>query len=379
MAIIVPSQEQIITDMLSKITNSLDKREGSLIRTAIAPIASYINKTYQTLQEIEKQGFLTTASGKYLELITVNRGITRMPATYSVRRGIFNIEIPIGTGFTALNGNNNLKYTVTEFIENKLDEYHYKLTCQTEGMIGNNYTGNLQSDIYIDGLNKAELTDIITAGEDTETDASLRNRYIETLNEKGFGGNIASYIDYFNTRAGVGAIEVFPFWNGGGTTLVSVINSSYDIPDDLFIQELQKEICPPEADDASPSANGYGLAPIGAIVTITKPELLKIDIECKLLKDAIDIIELENKIKEKINQYLLTLRKTFGTITKQFSVGYEIKILYARVYSDIFGLEEVLNLVELKINGKSNEDVTISNTKDGQFIPVLGDLIIYEA
>lgn len=378
MAIIQPSQEQILTDMLAEITNSLDKREGSLIRTSLAPIAWYLNKVYNDLSYIEKQGFITTAEGEYLELLAVNRGITRMPATYSVRRGIFNIELPIGTSFTALNGTNNLHYTITEFIEKKAGEYHYKLTCEESGMIGNNYMGNLQSDTYVDGLNKAELTDIIVAGEDTETDSSLRQRYIDTLNEKGFGGNIASYIDYFNKRAGIGAIEIFPFWQGGGTTLISVINSNYTIPDALFIKELQNEICPPEADSASPSANGYGLAPIGALVTITTPTELVIDIECKLLKDNVDIISLENSIKAKIEQYLLSLRKTFGTITKQFSVGYEINILYAHIYSDIFNLEEVLNLIELKINGKS-EDIKIQNTAEKQFIPIVGELTIYEA
>lgn len=378
MAINQPSQEQILTDMLAEITNSLDKREGSLIRTSLAPIAWYLNKMYQDLGYIEKQGFITTAEGEYLELLTINRGITRMPATNSVRRGIFNMELPIGTSFTALNGTNSLHYTITEFIEKKSNEYHYKLTCEEAGMIGNNYTGNLQSDSYIDGLNKAEITDIITAGEDIETDSSLRQRYIDTLNEKGFGGNIASYIDYFNKRAGIGAVEVFPFWKGGGTTLISIINSNYSIPDELFIKEIQNEICPPEADNASPSANGYGLAPIGALVTITAPKELIINIECKLLKDNVDIISLENSIKAKIEQYLLSLRKTFGTITKQFSVGYEINILYARIYSDIFNLEEVLNLIELKINGKS-EDIKIQNNATEQFIPVMGELTIYEA
>lgn len=379
MAIIPPSQEQITVDMLAEITNSLDKREGSLIRTALSPIAWYINKMYEQLQFIEKQGFITTAEGQYLELLTVNRGITRMPATYSIRRGIFNIELPIGTEFTALNGNNNLHYTITEFIEKKLNEYHYKLTCQEEGSIGNNYVGNLQSISYIDGLNKAEITDIITAGEDIESDNSLRQRYIDTLNEKGFGGNIASYLEYFNKRQGVGAIEIFPFWKGGGTTLISVINSSYDIPDDLFIEELQNEICPPEANNESPSANGYGLAPIGAIVTISKPQEVAINIECKIVKDNVDIITLENMIKAKIEQYLLLLRKTFGTITNEFKIGYEIKLLYARVYSDIFSLEEVLNLIELKINGESNKDITITNTAEKQLIPIMGELTIYEA
>lgn len=379
MAIIPPSQEQITVDMLAEITNSLDKREGSLIRTALSPIAWYINKMYQQLQFIEKQGFITTAEGQYLELLTVNRGITRMPATYSIRRGIFNIELPIGTEFTALNGNNNLHYTITEFIEKKLNEYHYKLTCKEEGSIGNNYVGNLQSISYIDGLNKAEITDIITAGEDIESDNSLRQRYIDTLNEKGFGGNIASYLEYFNKRQGVGAIEIFPFWKGGGTTLISVINSSYNIPDDLFIEELQNEICPPEANNESPSANGYGLAPIGAIVTISKPQEIAINIECKIVKDNVDIITLENTIKAKIEQYLLSLRKTFGAITNEFKIGYEIKLLYARVYSDIFSLEEVLNLVELKINGESNKDITITNTAEKQLIPIMGELTIYEA
>lgn len=378
MAIHQPSQEQILTDMLAEITNSLDKREGSLIRTSLAPIAWYLGKMYQDLGYIEKQGFITTAEGEYLELLTVNRGIARMPATYSIRRGIFNIAVSIGTEFTALNGKNNLHYTITEFIEKKQDEYHYKLKCEEAGMIGNNYTGNLQCDVYIEDLNKAEITDIITAGEDIETDNSLRQRYIDTLNEKGFGGNIASYTEYFTKRAGVGAVEIFPFWRGGGTTLISVINSNFTIPDELFIQELQKEICPPETDNDSPSANGYGLAPIGAVVTITKPKELALNIECSLSKDNVDSITLQNKIKTKIEQYLLSLRKTFGTAIKQYSNVYEIDILYARIYSDIFGLEEVINLIELKINGNS-KDIKITNNATEQLIPVIGELIVNEA
>lgn len=377
MAIVIPSQEEITIDMLAEITNQLDKREGSLIRTAISPIAWYLNKVYTELSEIEKNGFLMTATGEYLEKITINRGITRQPATYSVRRGVFNIEVAEGTQFIALNGNNNLRYIITSFIEKKEDMYHYRMTCDTAGAIGNQYAGNLQSVSYIDGLTKAEITDIITSGEDIETDSSLRDRYIQTLNEKGFGGNIASYMDYFNTRTGVGAVEIFPVYKGGGTTLISVLNSNYEIPDDLFIEELQNEICPPEANNASPSAYGYGLAPIGAIVTITKPEALKINIECTISKDNIDITELETKIIAKLEQYFLSLNKTFGTTLKQNSNEYEIKVLYARIYSDIFGLEGVLNLTSLKINGESNKDITIKNTAELQQIPVMGDLIVY--
>ncbi len=106
-------------------------------------------------------------------------------------------------------------------------ETAYQLTAETAGSIGNDYSGPILPITAIPGLSSAELTDILVPGDDEETDEALRERVLTALNERPFGGNLASYRTDIANMDGVGGVQVYPTWNGGGTVKCSILGADF--------------------------------------------------------------------------------------------------------------------------------------------------------
>ncbi|OJT72935.1 phage tail protein, partial [Clostridioides difficile] len=72
--------ENIIKRMLDSVPDTFDKREGSIIYNALAPVAVELTETYIAMDELLDQTFVDTASYYYLEKRCKERGITPLPA-----------------------------------------------------------------------------------------------------------------------------------------------------------------------------------------------------------------------------------------------------------------------------------------------------------
>lgn len=193
------------------------------------------------------------------------------------------------------------------------------MECETAGEIGNNYSGQLVAVDYVTGLTSAQLTELLSGGTEEETDASLRERYFATFDVATFGGNIASYRNAILAIEGVGAVQIYPAWQGGGTVLCSILDGNYEPAGSTLIDRVQNAICPPEDDETEPSPNGYGLAPIGAAVTIGTGEELKLDISLTVqFLSSIQNGEVtyKSQIEEKIEEYLESVRQSWGAMLK---------------------------------------------------------------
>uniref|UniRef100_UPI0006D22EAF baseplate J/gp47 family protein n=1 Tax=Clostridium sp. NkU-1 TaxID=1095009 RepID=UPI0006D22EAF len=252
-------------------------------------------------------------------MLVAERGLERKAATRAVKKGIFNIQVPVGSRFSALTGSGYLTYKVLEFIDQAEVGYGYKMECETAGEIGNNYSGQLVAVDYVTGLTSAQLTELLSGGTEEETDASLRERYFATFDVATFGGNIASYRNAILAIEGVGAVQIYPAWQGGGTVLCSILDGNYEPAGSTLIDRVQNAICPPEDDETEPSPNGYGLAPIGAAVTIGTGEELKLDISLTVqFLSSIQNGEVtyKSQIEEKIEEYLESVRQSWGAMLK---------------------------------------------------------------
>lgn len=369
------TQETILANMLSAVSNKLDKREGSLIYTALAPIAYYLSLSYIDLKAAYDNTFIKTAGGEYLELITAERGINRNPAIHAVRRGKFNKTIPIGNVFTTKNGDNSLIYTIIE-LESKVSEteIYYLLKCNTAGVIGNSYYGEIVSNVYIQDLTVAELTDIIVNGEEAEEDEQLRQRYMESLNNKAFGGNVNSYRVETMAIEGVGAVQVYPLWQGAGTALIVYITNSYGIGEQTLTNKIIEKICPPEADNATPSANGYGLAPIGAKVSVKTADRLDINIAGKIKRDTITSLdEVKENIRNAVENYINNCRKGWGSNTSEQAPVYKCDLFFNLIVGAIVGSTGVINAVDITVNGGTS-DIKCEQSITTQQLPILNEL-----
>lgn len=266
--------EFILQSMLNRVVNenpNLDTREGSIIYNALAPAAVELANAYIQLDFILTSTFADTAPRDYLILRAAERGLEPYPPTAAVLQGEFNIDVPIGARFSL--ANEALNYVVLSKISTGI----FQLQCETAGSVGNESFGQLIPIEYIEGLTSAQLTGILTPGEDGEETERFRKRYLDSLNSEAFGGNISDYMDKTNSLPGVGGVKVYPVWNGGGTVRLAIIASDFSIPTETLVNDVKAAIDPIEN-----QGKGVGLAPIGHMVTVEGVTGVTVDIETEI-------------------------------------------------------------------------------------------------
>ncbi len=367
----------IQSDMLSQIPNDLDKREGSIIQTAIGPVAWYLEGLYMILSQVQQNANASTAVGSSLDELVKYRGLSRKAATPAVRQGIFNIAIPSGSQFKTINGANSLIFTSGALVSSGSGSYVYELTCNTAGEAGNNYTGALLPITAINGLTSANIGVIVTPGTDEETDDALRTRYFATFAIEATGGNIAAYRTAILAINGVGAVQVYPAWNGGGTVLCSILGSDYTPALPALVETVQEAICP-MGSDGLPSPDGFGMANIGAAVTITTASPVTLDITCDIefVSSVTNGVETyHSQIEEMIQNYITSVNSTWGNPVQGYTISYPLTIYRSRIINAILQIEDIVNVTNVMINGTA-ADFVFTETPQLQQIAELGTVVI---
>ena len=309
--------EVIMQQMLDRVPDSFDKREGSIIFDALAPAAAELAQMYIGLDVVLNQTFADTATEKYLDKRCAERGIVRKAATCAVVKGTFmpeSIDV-LGKRFSC----GLYNYIVTEATETA---GVYLLECETCGEAPNAVTGRLIPIDYIPGLQSAEIEDPPEQGnygENAESDDSLRERYFENVRNQAFGGNIADYRAKVMAINGVGGVKVTPVWNGGGTVKLTVIASDDQNNDADLVRSVQETI------DA--------IAPIGHVVTVEGVKVRSIDIVTNITYETAettwDFDSAKGQIVEAVTAYFNELAKTWDekdSLSVRIS-GIEQKIL----------------------------------------------------
>lgn len=368
--------QNILQAMLDRVPDTYDKRDTAPIPTALGPAAWALEGFYISLNQVQQQAFVQTASGDSLDMLAVIGGLTRYPASAAVRLGVFNAAVAIGARFSTINGESSINFIVTA-TDTPSDPaegfYYYQLTAETPGTIGNEYTGPILPITSIPGLTSAEITDILIPGDDTETDDELRQRLITALNERPFGGNIASYRSYVLGLDGVGAVQVYPTWNGGGTVKLSVLGADFLPASSELVENVQNAVDPPPNQGL-----GLGMAPIGAQVTVVAPTELTVNVAATLtLASGYQIGQVQQPIEDAIEAYLLTVRQAWATNTSSTSVVYEANVYLARVTAAIVGVEGVVNATNVTLNG-GTADLTLTENGTTQQVPVTGTVTLTE-
>ena len=372
------TREAIQKEMLSQVDTHIDTREGSLVQTAIGPVAWYLEGIYMLLKNLQDNAYPATAVGDSLDQIVQTRGLTRKAATAAVRKGTFDVPVPSGSLFKTINGADSQVFIVGEKISESEKALVYEMTCTDAGVSGNNYTGDLLPITAVNGLTSAILGEIITAGTEEETDDALRSRFYETFEVTSFGGNISSYRNEILSIKGVGAVQVYPAWNGGGTVLCSILRDNLRPVLPAIVQKVQKIICPLEDDGDEPTADGYGIAPIGAAVTITTGTELVLNITCDIyfVETMLNGVETyRDQIRQKIQEYLDTICKSWGDALKAHQITYAVTVYVSRIIYSILTIQDVVNVSNVKINGAAG-DLQLTESAALQQVPVLGTVVI---
>lgn len=341
--------EYFLESMLERVPNSFDKREGSIIYNALAPAAAEMAELVILLSIFYDESYVDTASYNYLVRKCKERGITPNDATNAIVKGEFNIDVAIGSRFSL----DNLNYVVTE----KVSTGVFKLKCEDTGPIFN--LGKLIPVEYIEGLETAQLTEILINGEYDEDEESLRKRYYDSLESEAFGGNISDYKEKVNKLQDIGGVKVYPVWNGGGTVKLVLINSSYDAPSTELINQTQEKI-----DPIQNQGKGLGVAPIGHIVTVVGVEKISVNINTNITyQDGWNFEELKSSIEQTIDDYFKELNKTW-------SDKENIIVRVSQIETRLLDLEGVLDIENTTINGNASNLII-----DKDSIVARGDIV----
>lgn len=346
-----PTYEEILQRCLDRVPNTLDKRQGSIIYDALAPACLEMAQMYIEGKSMLDLVFIDTTSEVFLDRKAKELGLTRKNATYSVRKGTFNIAVDIGARFSI----KNIVYRV----ESQIGNYIYRLVCETAGSIGNEYFGDLTPVSYISGLNSAVLSDIIISAEDKETDEELRQRYIEYVSQPAFGGNISDYKNKTKEISGVGGVKVFPVWNGGGTVKLVITNNDNDVPTAELVTNVQNII------DPAPGQEGKGVAPIGHKVTVEGATQTVINITTTItIKSGYS----QDDIKPIINTLLA---EYFSILRKEWELTDSTVIRTSQIDTRVLSVDGVEDVNGTLINGVNANKALISAQ-----IPKLGTVVI---
>lgn len=330
--------ENILDDMLSLVKSDVDKREGSIIYDALAPCAFKLAETYFQINNFLELVSGDTAVGEFLDRVVGDYGITRKPATYTVRKIETNGEVSIGTRW----GLSGTTYTITDLISLNV----YKAKCEQLGTIGNTYAGQLENIDNVSGVT-ATLTDIIIPGEDEETDENLRARFYTQIQAPSTSGNADNYKKWALEVPGVGDAKVFPLWNGNGTIKVIVVDENMTIDSTLpttvfnYIETVR---------------------PIGATVTVESPGEKIINVSASIALDGSKTLE---EVKTAFTTVLSSYLKE--TVFETYSVS------YARIGSSLLSTAGIADYSNMLVNG-GTANISLLDTD----MPILGTVTLAE-
>lgn len=378
---------EILERMLARVSDKFDKREGAVIFDTHSPTAIELELLYVELNTILAEAYGDSASREYLVKRCKERGIIPYEATYAVLKGEFtptNIDV---TGQRFNIGSTN--FVVLE----KIADGEYRVQCETAGIVGNQQLGTMIPIEYIEGLETAELTEILIPGEDEEDTEDLRTRYFDSFNEKAFGGNARDYLEKTNAIPGVGSTKVTRVWNSdlnpnemipsesvkswyesikgtltgepaewldtvfnaaadkklttGGTILLTILNSDFDVASDTLIKTVQQTIDPDEY-----AGEGYGLAPIGHIVKVKSAEKIEVTVKTNITFDVgYGWSNLQSSIDEAISNYLLELRKSWAD-------NPYLVVRISQIETRLLNIKGIVDIANTKLNGAS-ENLTL--------------------
>lgn len=309
--------EELLQAMLGKVPSNVDKREGSIIYDALAPCAYFLAQQNFQIGNFIDLVFADTAVGEYLDLAASASNIMRKPPTAAVRKMEASASVALGTRW----GIGGLVYAVSGERGGNV----YEASCETAGVIGNQYSGSLQPISNITGVT-AELQEVIAPGTDGETDDALRERLFRKIRLPSTSGNQYDYYNWAMECDGVGAAKVFPLANGPGTVKVVVADTGMSAAPAALVAAVKDHI--------------EGLRPIGADVTVASATERAVNVSARVyLESGASLGAAQNAFQSALREYLQG---------NAFALTY---VSLAHIGSLLLGTAGVADYGRLQLNG----------------------------
>ena len=321
---------------------------GSYAYTLIAPVSYQLWVYYTQLEAMVSMVFPDKNSGIWIDKHANMYGIIRKEGEKAEAKitftGTDGVKIPAGKVFLTEDG---LKFSL------KSDTYIPETGILIAAEVGLKYNVG-KNEISIQqtpqsGL-KSWTTTEATGGVDPETDESLVSRYYDRLRKPATSGNVYHYQQWAREVPGVGAVKVYPIWDGPGTVKLVLAGDGYTVPDEEIVQAAADYI--------------ETVRPIGADVTVEAATALTVTVAATVVLDNGGNLEkIKTEFEEKLAEYLLSLA---------FSTKSEVVLTYAgHLLSECSGVYDYSGLT---LNGQA-KNLTVDETD----IPILGEVNLSES
>lgn len=180
------------------------------------------------------------------------------------------------------------------------------------------------------------MTELLAAGEDTESDAALYERYQEKVSKPITSGNRYQYEHWAREITGVGRARAFPEWAGPGTVKVVLLDNDMKSPASPVVEAVQKYI------DPTQDGMGEGAAPIGSTTTVVGAKEIPINISVKVtLATGATIEQVKEQLESGAIEYFRDLAFT------------DPLVRYTRIQGIILGIPPVIDYTDLLVNGEA--------------------------
>jgi len=342
--------EYLLDRMIERIKaldSGVDTSEGSLVYSILAPEAWELAEAYINISTVYDITFADTAPREELILRAKEKGLQPKQATHAILQGQFNIDIPLNSRFSL----DDLNYAAIEKIDNGV----YKMQCETAGTSGNKKLGELIPIEFIEGLETAELTELLIPAVDDEDTEEFRTRYFSSFNLQSFGGNRSDYIAKVKDIDGVGACKCYRAATDSPNVTIVILDNQYGVPSGVLVDLVQNTI------DPTQDGAGDGLAPICHVVDAFGATGTKIDIAFDITLDTgyvyADIVD---KVDDAIDNYFLELSKTWENTDN-------LIVRISKIESAILNITGILDIGNTALNGAASNIILDSNS-----IPIRG-------
>jgi uncharacterized phage protein gp47/JayE len=328
--------ENIMQEMLNDVPSTVDKREGSIIYDALAPAARKLADAYVEMDRINRLSHAQTSSGDELRKRGADFGVEPRLASKAIRKGLFfdaqgsPIDVPINSRYSA----GGLNFKVIE----KTGVGEFKVECETAGASGNVPSGSLLPIDYVAGLATAQLTDVLTPGEDDETDDAYRARYFAQVRTPPTSGNRAAYRKWALEVAGVGDAYVQPNWNGPNTVKVFLLGTD-KLPAPAGVVQAVKDYIDPNT--GLGEGMGEGEAPAGAVTAAVAAPGVTINIAASVTLDG----------SRTLAQVQADYEAALGAHLNEIAYSADQNVKYARIGTLLLDTRGVSDYSNLKVNG----------------------------
>ena len=365
------SEKEIHEKMLSNLPEDIDKSEGGFPWDFTRPTAIEIAelKEYVLVEVLKSLSPVTCEESYLLDYHADGRGLVRRESvnatgyvTVTAKAGLV---IPLGYGFSteADDEGNTIDFVTTEEVTvDSLGNAKIPIEAAEGGSASNVgvnaivlHTGDETGEL-LDEIISVTNEEAVTGGLDEEDDDTLRERIVEydRSHDISYVGNVADYKRWALSVPGVGAVTVIPAQDDSGLIKIILMDQN-GVPASKQIQDAVYDYI------MRPDSESDRLAPPNAVLEITAPETVVVNISAVVYLREAEIGDVQNDLKAALQSYLLNVSSNDSAVR------------ISAINSILGAVSGIYDYDSVQINGVSkNVDL-----ESGQ-MPVLGTVTITE-